>query len=372
MSDKLTELTITSFSKAQIITTRLEMSGIECFLKNVSIEHPNLGSGIKIMVAEKELEKANSLIKELVTEMAPEVSLMNNIEAFSGLFIVPVDFTQASLNACYYALELAYRFKSRLKLIHTYGIPELRPMSFDDTDFYTGTLTTHLNELRQEAESKVSELTQLLKQYCLKNSLGDIPITFSVVNGLPDEIILYSAEAELAGLIIMGVSRKDIRTFEPVGKIATRIVDKASCPVLIIPEDSSMIGINQMNNILYTTAFDELDFAAIQKLIGLVKQLKSKIFILHIGNEEGDPWDNIKMEGLREYFAKAYSYTDVFCNLIYSEDILNALDDFIQKYSVGIISMVTHKRNLIWKLISPSLTKRVLYHTKIPLLVFHS
>jgi nucleotide-binding universal stress UspA family protein len=372
MSDTLTELTITSFSKAQIITTRLEVSGIECFLKNVSIEHPNLGSGIKILVAEKDLEKANRIIKELISEMAPEAPPSPNFEALGGLFIIPVDFTQASLNACYYALELANRFKSRLKLIHTYGIPEIRPMSFDDTDFYTGTLTTHLNELRQEAESKVSELTQLLKQYCLKNSLGDIPITFSVVNGLPDEITIYTAEAEIGGLIIMGVSRKDIRTFEPVGKIATRIVEKASCPVLIVPEDSSINEIPQANNVLYTTAFDELDFAAIQKLIGVVKQLKSKIFILHIGNEEGDPWDNIKMEGLREYFAKAYSYTDVFCNLIYSDDILNVLDDFIKKYSIGIISMVTHKRNLIWKLISPSLTKKVLYHTKIPLLVFHS
>jgi nucleotide-binding universal stress UspA family protein len=372
MSDKLVVLTSTTFQKAQIITTRLEISGIECFLKNENSIQSTIGSGVKIMVANDNLEKADAILKELHLEINPQISYTYEISAFVGLFIIPVDFSEASLNACFFALELASKLKSRLKLIHTYGLPEIRPMSFDDTDFYTGTLTTHLNDLRQDAEQKIIELTNSLKDYCIKKSLGEIPITTSIVNGIPDEITLYSAETEQAGLVIMGISKKDMRTFEPVGKIASRIVEKATCPVLIVPEDFLFSGIDKVKNILYTTALDELDFAAIQKLITLVKRLELKIKILHIGNEEGDPWDNIKMEGLKEYFTKAYDQTNVLYDLIYSPDILKALDDYIIENSIHILSMITHKRNLLWKLINPSLTKKVLYHTKIPLLVFHA
>jgi nucleotide-binding universal stress UspA family protein len=368
---KLVELTSTSFSKAHIITTRLEASGIECYFKSVFNEQVSLGVTVKIFVYETELEKAFFLLKDLNTEILLDSDGIVNIETFSGLIIVPIDFSEAALNACYYALEIANKFNSRIKLIHTYGLPEIRPMSFDDTDFYTGTLTTHLNELKKEAEANVDLLLKNLKEYCTKHGFNNIPIHVNIVNGLPDEITLYTAEEDMASLIVIGVSKKDVRTFEPMGKIASRIVEKASCPALIIPEDCAITE-NLFQNILYTTAYDEMDFAAIQKLLNMVKRLKSKIYLLHISSEEGDPWDKIKMEGLREYFAKAYSYKDVVCNLTYSDDMLKTLDEFIQKNSINIISMTTHKRNLISRLISPSLTQKVLYHTKIPILVFHS
>lgn len=369
---KLTELTTTGFSKAQVITTRLESKGIECFLKFMEPHFMGHSGDIKILVAEEQIEIAKHHLRELIQDIEPQYTADSVIEAFSGLYIIPVDFSIASFNACCIALQLASKFKSRVKIVHTYGLPEIRPMSFDDTDFYTGTLTAHLNELKQEAEIKISELLSNLKEFITKNSLNDIPLSVSLVNGLPDEITIYTAENEMAGLIIMGISRKDIRTFEPIGKIASRVVEKASCPVLIIPEEYSQINGTLFKNMLYATAFDEIDFAAIQKLIVLIKMLKSKIHILHVGNEEGDPWDNIKIEGLRDYFAKAYSYTDVTCNLKYSKDIMSTINQYIQENNIDIISMITHKRNLIWKLINPSLTKKIVYHTKIPLLVFHA
>ena len=264
MAENLTMLTSTAYSKAQIIATRLESLGIGCYLRNINLIQPAIGTGVKIFVNDSDLEKAFVLLKEFNLEFNSSADVAIEETAFASLFVIPIDFSNASLNACYYALELAARFKARVKLIHTFGIPDIQPISFDNTDFFQGALASQLTNFREEAENKLSDFIQKLNLYIKSKSLTEIPISTHIINGIPDEITLYTAESENAGLIILGIAGKDVRTFEPMGKIASKIVDRASIPVLIIPEDTIFKGIDKINNILYTTAFDESDFLAIQ------------------------------------------------------------------------------------------------------------
>ncbi len=369
MNDNLKNLGSTSFNKAQIISTRFEAAGIELFFKDINAFTAAQGTEMKLFVKEKDMAKATALLKELSLEIQEVVG--QESAAFTDEILVPVDFSQASLNASFFALELAARFKNRIKFIHTYGFPEMRPVSFDDSDFLSGTLTAYIAEMRQEAEKKLAEMLVLVQDYITRNKLGEIPLSTAIINGLPDEITLYTAESENAALILMGISKKDVRIFEPIGKMASHIVEKAKCPVMIIPEDFVFKGIDQLKNVLYTTAFDETDFVAVKRLFKIVQQLNSSIHVLHISNADGNPWDTIKMEGLRDYFSKVYNSTNVHCEVIVSKDILQALDDYIAQKGINLITMVTHKRNLIWKLMNPNITLKILYHTQIPLMVFH-
>lgn len=290
----------------------------------------------------------------------------------TDLFLVPTDFSDASLNACFFSIELASKLNARIKLIHAYGIPEVRPMSFDDTDFYAGTISNQVNEIRAEADKSMANLLDKIKMYQKTKSLQEVPIANNIINGNPDEVILYTADAEKSRLVIMGISGKEVRTFEPMGKIASRIAEKTTnTPVLVIPEDLKFESIEKVRNILYITDFDESDFQAIGKLISIVRKLEPDIYCLHIGNEDTDPWDKVKMEGLREYFNKVYGKPNVKSDLIFSKDILKSLDEFIVTMNIDLISLTTHKRNIISKLINPSIALKILYHTRIPLLIFH-
>ena len=371
MSENLTILTSTSFNKAQIVATRLEAAGIECYLRNVSIMQTGQGSGVKIFVKKEELDNAFHILKEFHLEINTPASIIIEETAFPALFILPVDFSNAAVNACYYALELAAKIGARIKLIHMFGFPDIQPMAYDDPGFYQVTLTEQLNSLKEEAEKKLAEFLQKLATYKKSRALKDIPVSTKVINGFPDEITLYTAESEKANLIIMGVSGKDTRTFEPMGKIASKIVERSEIPVMVIPEDTEFKGIDTIKNLLYTTTFDESDFSAIQKLINLVSKLDVSIFCLHIDNKDSSPWDKVKMDGLHEYFGKVYGKTNVECDLIISEDILKALDEFITLHHIDIVSISTRKRKFIAKLINPDNTLKILYHTKIPLLIFH-
>ncbi|NJO90574.1 MAG: universal stress protein [Chloroflexia bacterium] len=48
------------------------------------------------------------------------------------------------------------------------------------------------------------------------------------------------------------------------------------------------------------------------------------------------------------------------------------LQDFINERSIDIIAMTTHKRNFISRLFYPSMTKKMLFQTDTPMLVFHA
>lgn len=372
MNVTLTILTKANYLKAQIISRKLEEAGIVCFFKSANKNIESIPSELDIYVNEGDLGIANKFLNDLNSETKfSNQTIQENIVS-PDLIIVPVDYSQASHNACIYSLELASVLNARLKLIHTYGLPETRPMSFDDTDFYSGTLTQYISDIREEAEKSMAELHEDLKNYVSEKKLGSIPINTSIVNGLPDEITLFTAESDKAGLIIMGITKKDTRLFGPMGKIASRIIERVKIPVLAIPEESVFKGITNINNILYITTFDESDFSGIQKLFNIVDNLNTHIYFLHISNNrDNDPWDKIKMEGLKEYFSNVYKRTNVSCELMYSDNIIEALDNFIRLNKIDIISIITHKQNIISKLINPDITRKILYYTKIPLLVFH-
>ena len=79
------------------------------------------------------------------------------------------------------------------------------------------------------------------------------------------------------------------------------------------------------------------------------------------------------MDGLKEYFRKTYEEIDVHCELLSGKDnILNAIDEYINNNTINIISLTTRKRNLLEKVIKPSHSHRLFYQSNIPFMVFHS
>jgi hypothetical protein len=67
-----------------------------------------------------------------------------------------------------------------------------------------------------------------------------------------------------------------------------------------------------------------------------------------------------------------YPMVESHFNIIECENILQAFDDFVEENLIDIISLTTHKRNIFKKILNPSFAKKMLFHTKAPLLVFHS
>ena len=53
-------------------------------------------------------------------------------------------------------------------------------------------------------------------------------------------------------------------------------------------------------------------------------------------------------------------------------DISGSLQKIIDEEKIDILSLTTHKRNMISRLFNPSIARKMVFHTNTPLLVFHA
>lgn len=130
--------------------------------------------------------------------------------------------------------------------------------------------------------------------------------------------------------------------------------------------------LQEFNRVLYATNFDEKDFAAIEKLVGLMKPFDVKVFCVHVGKEDSSEWNKARLEGMKGVLKEKYTEKDFDCRLLVGDNLLEAINSFIEQEQIDIISLTTHKRNMISRIFNPSVAKKMVFHAKTPLLVFHA
>ncbi|MBN1415929.1 MAG: universal stress protein [Bacteroidales bacterium] len=286
--------------------------------------------------------------------------------------LVPVDYSECSVFACRYALKIAGWLTAEVKLFHTYYSP-----AFDLIEMASAVQTQ--TQLKEEALSNLEaseketaeNFVKSLNDYLLENHLPEIPIKYEIKPGVPEDEIRRYSEWYEPDLVVMGTHGKGSGVGSIMGSVTAAVIGRIDYPVLAIPEKYKFIGEKNIKNIMYVTDFDESDFMSIRTLIDLTDQLGLDIYCAHIGDDPKS-WDKIRMEGLMEYFRKSYGKTQVGYSFITQKNLLEDLDNLIQEKNIHIISITSHRRNILEKLFRPNMTKKLFYHTRIPLLVFPS
>ncbi|HLO57102.1 MAG TPA: universal stress protein [Bacteroidales bacterium] len=284
--------------------------------------------------------------------------------------LVPVDYSECSRFACRYAIKIACKLGVEIKLFHTYYSP-----AFDLIEL-AGAVQTQ-SQLREEVtvnleESEKETLINFmngLKDYIEQCNLPPVQMSFDLAPGVPeDEIINYSKEY-LPDLVIMGTRGKGTGVGAIIGSVTASVITRMKMPVLAIPEKYTFVGEENVKNLMYVTDFDESDFLTLKSLINLTDQLGLDIHCVHIGDP--DSWDRVKMEGLMKYFTEVYGKTQVSYSFVSQKNLLPDLDELIRQKSINILSLTAHRQGIVDRLFKRNMTKKLFYHTSIPLLVFH-
>ena len=133
--------------------------------------------------------------------------------------LVPIDFSDCSLDALEYAAQAACQFKAKVTIIHV-----MEPVAYG-LDF---TLAQPRGQDRHERLSaRLSELASALKGYGLEAD-------YALRGGLPSEAILNVERAESSDLIVMGThGRRGLSHFTS-GSVAEAVLRLSRCPVLAV------------------------------------------------------------------------------------------------------------------------------------------
>ncbi|PTN10692.1 universal stress protein [Mangrovibacterium marinum] len=366
MNEKLITIALLPYSQAEILRSMLEAEGIECTLENINLIQGAVASGVKVRINEKDIKKAWPMIDQLLgKEVKDQVKSEDTI-------LVPVDFSTYSFKAGLMAFELAQKLGSKLIFFHVIQQPDFFSMPYSDVMAFNTGLYDHLKEREELANEELSKFVTKIKDYVGKNAWEAIESEHIIKLGYPEDDILYFTDKHPPRLIVMGIKGPDEKNPEIMGSTTAGVIYKSPVPVLVIPAKAPLLNLASMKHIVYATNFDDKDLVSIDKLLGLLKPFKARLSCLHVGPDAAREWDEAKLESLHNLLSQKYPDTPIECIIQQGANILEDLDKFIEEHQIDVLSLTTHKRNMITRIFNPSIARKMVFHVKTPLLVFHS
>ena len=139
--------------------------------------------------------------------------------------LVPIDFSTNSDHALDYAMTLAHTLQARLTLLHV-----IEP-------WVVGSVETLPYTYIQDLEAKI---TDIMTSYRERVTMAGLQSDFTIVHGVPFQVIIETAHTAHVDLIIMGTHGRTGLPHVLLGSVAERVVRLAPCPVLVvrIPTDT--------------------------------------------------------------------------------------------------------------------------------------
>ncbi len=371
MKDNIVTLATLTFEKAQLVKSILEAEDVECFLENINLIQGAISTGVKINIQEVDFEKAMVLF-DAIRESDFEKSHHYEETGEELKILVPIDFSEYSQKAIDVAYDWLATSRGELVLFHAYYSPINAGLPFSDSFVYDINSDEISFELKEESENKLEDIKQKITKKIVSENRSNIKIVTETRRGIAEHEIISFSNQYKPSLIVMGTRGADKKTVDLIGSVTAEIIENAKVPVLAIPENFNYTNIEELKKIGFLSVFGEPDYLALEKLSSMVNTLDVDITCAHITNTKDKETDEVKMKGLVDHINKSDLKDKVQCKLIENEDFWVGVESFVQMDQIQLLSFTTFKRNLISRLLNPSVAKKMLFHSTTPLLVFHA
>lgn len=355
-----------SYSRALLLKMRLEMEGVQCYITH--IHQPEIG--VDLNIPEADASKAYQLLDELMHAAGSEKEAV--VKKMLGLrrILVPVDFSELSIKAAHYALELARTLKAEVMLLNVWFNSANQGFVFNEMFAFQLNVEELLREQEQEAQAQIEDLATELRKRVRDEKMRGVKVDYDLVRGGPVESILAYVQDYQPGTLVMGTHGKRREGLALLGSTTARVIEKCPVPVLAVPWGYDTANFSRPRHVAYLTRFDENDMQAIHRLVAFVRPFHVKVYCVHLHPEDSLKLDSLRMKKLRDHFAEAITDVEIECGLIETEDAVEGLLDFVREKQIDVLALISRKRNIIEQLLKPSLTRKLLVGSDIPLLIF--
>jgi nucleotide-binding universal stress UspA family protein len=269
--------------------------------------------------------------------------------------LVPTDFSEVSDNALEYAIEMAKVMHAKIVLLHAYHVPVIA------TDAIV--IIPSMEEVKQIGiESLMKTKNRIHKQGI------DIEVDYTCVEGFAvDEINLYT-NTNKVDLIIMGMHGGGYITEKVIGSTTTSLLREANCPVLAIDRK---VKFKIPEKIVFACDYKLAKSAVMGPLKDIAKLFSSHIYILNvIPKAEIIPSDiessvcGLNLDHSFEPISHSFEFTT-------NENVVNGINQYVAVEQMDMVVMIPRKHSLLKRIFNEPNTKRMAFHTTVPVLALH-
>lgn len=259
--------------------------------------------------------------------------------------LVPTDFSDNATKAVNYAVQIAKMAKAELILIHALE-------------------STNPKKEKSDAEEKLKIIAGSIKETeAVQVSTG--VFADSSVNSILSAIVSYQAD-----LVVMGTIGNTGFNEKVFGSRTAGIIGKSPVPVIAVPLLSEWKVPKKI--LLAINKFDIQD-KLLKPVIELASLFNSSIQTTIFTDTDDDYVEDYgeHEEGIanfRDKLKDKYPNLEIHAVHLAGEHFRQSLQNWIDKNTIDVLVMLTHHRTLIGSLFNSSMTKKMSYHTNIPLL----
>ena len=270
--------------------------------------------------------------------------------------LLPTDFSQNSIEAIRYALNIYKNIKATFYLLHTYTPPIYQ------TEYIIGSPgQIGLGDVFQEnSMTQLEKLKNLLEhQYQNPNHTF---IVHSAFNTLISEV-LETVTAENIDVIIMGTKGVTGANDILFGTHTVHVIKKANCPVIAVPPNFEY---EAPLEILFPTDYEiEYKKVNIKSLLAIATQHGSRINVMHVSTG----YDLTEIQEKHKIELKKILGTYALLHEVPDNNIIEAINEFQVKYKINLLVMVKNKHTFLERLFIEPIIKKIGLHINVPFMV---
>jgi len=271
--------------------------------------------------------------------------------------LFPTDFSKTAENAFLYALNLAHGLNAEILVLNSYEIPVISATNAGQPEL----LQDVYNSIELNGFEYFKKQAPILRKIAEDAGYPSVNLKFQYEEGTVPYSINTVLEKETIDIIVMGTTGKSSIENKIFGSNTVHVLNNVNIPVLTIPSECEF---SEVKKIGFTTSLKDSDKVALHELINLAKPLNAKIECLHVIADDNTMYEPILNEWITEFAP-----LNVHFHTYVSGNLEQTVYDFIDEYEINLVCVVKRQLNFIESLFSSSLTKKLAYHSYVPVLV---
>lgn len=275
--------------------------------------------------------------------------------------VLPTDFSATASNAADYAVHFAKQVNAeRIILLHAYEIPvAIDPMM-------PGIQIPEVDGFRETAESRLLQFrADLLVKYSDSHLIFDtLAVYGSILSALED-----LQEKDPIELVVMGITGGGALEETLIGSNTVHIAENTSLPLIIVPANCVFKPVKKL---MFACDFNDAEkYIPVNQIAAFQQITGATLAVFNIEGEPSEFEETFPGTVMGESFA-VHTVMDKLnpsYHFSHAKNFLDGINQFVDEQGVDLVITVPKEHNFFERIFSSSHTKKLAFHSHVPVLV---
>lgn len=274
--------------------------------------------------------------------------------------LVPTDFSATAENAARYALQLAEQLGTpKVILYNAYQAPIL----VDPLAMAPALQLLSEEQLMSDSKEQLEKFKLVLQAFCPKKCVIEAFCEYALLNNGLDEVCAKTG----SGLVVMGITGGGALEESLIGSNTISVSRNSTVPVIIVPAKAVFTRIKEVA--LACDFRDVVETTPVQPIKELLQATGARLHVLNIDYHNKAfnpdvPFQSLMLDALLKDVQHEYHFLE-------KKDFMEAINGFVLDKRIDLLITIPKKHGLFETLFTKSHTKKMAFHSHVPVMIVH-